>query len=68
MMSFSFFKTNIIFISSSRGDLESEISINGKEFSLTQFEPQIKNIGVANEKSIRFTLNVIKKFIEMLED
>ena len=62
------YKATVIFISSSRGYLEYEITNQEKDLSLLQFEPQMQNIEVASERNIRFTLGVISKFVQTIKD
>ncbi len=54
----------VIFISCDRGYLENEITINGQEFLLSEFEILMENIELASEKNIQFLLGVIKKMVD----
>ena len=54
----------MFFISCDRGYLENEITINGQEFLISEFEILTENIELASEKNIQFLLGVIKKLVE----
>lgn len=53
-----------VFISCGRGMLETQLLKNEKEISLLEFDERMKNIKVASEKNIRFTLSVIKNYLK----
>ena len=49
-------------ISCDRGGLDAAIIENGKEIPLSEVDQKMKNVEVASEKNIRFTLDVIKNY------
>lgn len=49
-----------ITISCDRGGLDTVIIENGKEIHLSEFDHSMKNVEVASEKNILFTLEVIR--------
>lgn len=57
-------KEGIIVLSSSWRGMEHEIVIDGKVFSLLNFEPQMRDILSCSETNLNFTLSVLKRFID----
>ncbi|MEO6720795.1 MAG: hypothetical protein ABIN67_10520 [Ferruginibacter sp.] len=54
-----------VFIGGDRGYLATKISVHDKTVSLSDFDPLMNEVKVASEKNIRFTLEVIKRYITL---
>jgi len=53
-----------ITIKCDRGFFDTLIFVNDNKVSLTDFEPLMENAKMGSEKNIRFTMGVIKRYIE----
>jgi hypothetical protein len=56
-----------ITIKCDRGFLDKWIFVDGNKVSLTDFEPLMENAKMGSEKNIRFTLGVIKRYVENIQ-
>ena len=55
--------SNKVLISSYRGYLDTEITLDSKPMSLFAYAPKMENAKASSEKNIRLVLNVIKEML-----